>query len=144
MTEHEVQIETVPWSRTGADLSRVRHQVFVIEQGVPVELEIDGLDTQSTHVRACSPEGEVIGTARLLPDGHIGRVAVLKTWRGRGIGQRMMDALIDQARYKGYSQVMVNAQISALSFYERLGFRLAGDEFMDAGIPHRRMTLDLG
>lgn len=144
MTGPDVRIDTVLWAAAGAELSRIRHQVFVVEQGVPVELEVDGLDPQSTHVRACSAANEVIGTARLLPDGHIGRVAVLKNWRGRGIGQRMMEALIDQARSNDCAKVIVNAQMSALSFYERLGFRLAGDEFMDAGLPHRCMTLDLG
>lgn len=87
--------------------------------------------------------GEPVGTARLLPDGHIGRVAVLSSARGTGIGYQLMEAAIKAAREAGHSHAALSAQLHALAFYERLGFVAHGDVFMDAGIPHREMTLFL-
>ncbi len=133
--------EVVRWNVAAHELTRIRRQVFVVEQKVPLELEIDGLDPVSTHVVVRAPTGFAIGTARLLPDGHIGRVAVQAPWRGQGLGQAMMQTLIDFARNRGDAQVLLNAQATALGFYRRLGFKPQGDVFMEAGIPHQCMCL---
>jgi predicted GNAT family N-acyltransferase len=117
--------------------------VFVREQGVPEELEWDGLDPACIHVLAWDDSGAAIGTARLHPKGKIGRMAVLKEWRGRGVGRAMLRALLEVASERGLTTVELGAQIQAIGFYEREGFRVSGDIFMDAGIPHRKMALDL-
>ena len=137
------KLEVVPWTVAANELTHIRHRVFVVEQNVPVELEIDGLDPSSTHVLVRAQTGVAIGTARLLPDGHIGRVAVLGPWRGQGLGQAMMQTLIEFARDRGDAHVLLNAQASALGFYRRLGFKPQGVEFMEAGIPHQCMCMTL-
>ena len=139
MTANEPEV--VPWDTAADELARVRHQVFVVEQNVPMEQEIDGLDPDSTHVVVRDPTGSAIATARLLADGHIGRVAVLAPWRGQGLGQAMVRSLIEYARERGDACVLLNAQASALGFYRRLGFKAQGEMFMDAGIPHQCMCL---
>jgi|TARA_R110000751_G_scaffold119701_4_gene220263 predicted GNAT family N-acyltransferase len=88
-------------------------------------------------------DGRTVGTARLLPDGHVGRVAILSEARGLGLGQRLMEAVIHAARQAGHAEVILDAQTHALEFYQRLGFTAYGDEFLDAGIPHRSMRLIL-
>jgi predicted GNAT family N-acyltransferase len=124
-------------------LSAIRRRVFVQEQSVPVELEWDGLDATCRHVQARADSGEVIGTGRLLPDGHIGRLAVLSHWRGRGVGRTLMLSLIECAGAGGFDKVELNAQTQVLAFYRQLGFVAHGKEFLDAGIPHLAMTLKL-
>jgi len=110
---------------------------------VPAELEWDGLDPACIHVLAYVNGELPVGTARLLDDGHIGRMAVLRPWRRRGIGSRMLETLIEVARQTGKSGCALNAQTHALGFYERHGFVAEGGIFDDAGIPHRHMKLKL-
>jgi predicted GNAT family N-acyltransferase len=116
----------------------VRYEVFVVEQKVPVELEWDEMDAQCVHALVFDCE-EAVATGRLLPDGHIGRMAVRKSARGQGIGGMILDALIEQARWRGDRAVMLNAQTHAEPFYARYGFVREGEEFMEAGIPHIHM-----
>ena len=130
------------WPGELATLRAIRDEVFVREQSVPVELEWDELDPVSQHVLAFAGD-RAIGTGRLLPDGHIGRMAVLRDWRGKGVGGALLTALMDVARIRGLSRVELNAQIHALAFYERHGFHAEGAEFLDAGILHRRMWREL-
>lgn len=130
------------WETLGPAASEIRHKVFIDEQKVPQEEEWDGLDPECQHFLAML-DGKPVGTARLLPDAHIGRVAVLANARGTGLGVLLMQAAIEASRHAGYSQVALSAQVQALAFYERLGFVAHGDEFLDAGIPHREMTLSL-
>ena len=113
------------------------------EQGVPEALEWDEWDAAARHFLAEDAQGHPIGTARLLPDGHIGRMAVLEFWRRRGIGTAMMHHVLAAARETGFGRVELAAQTHALKFYARFGFVAHGDEFMDAGIPHRTMRLEL-
>ncbi len=120
--------------------SHIRRVVFIEEQCVSREDEWDGRDPESHHFLALL-DGCPVGTARLLPDAHIGRVAVLAEARGRGIGVALMQAAIATARRHGHPAVELAAQTHALAFYESLGFRPFGDEFIEAGILHRNMLL---
>ncbi len=122
-------------------LRAVRESVFMREQNVPAELEWDGLDESCRHVLALDGQGNAIGCGRMLPDGHIGRLAVLKEWRGRKVGSTLLEALLDYARSQNYPQVEVSAQVQALPFYRRFDFEEEGEVFMEAGIPHRKMRL---
>ena len=123
---------------------RIRLTVFVEEQGVPVEEEIDGHDeTDAAHLLGLE-DGRAVATARAVPFGggsKIGRVAVLRQARGRGHGAALIRHLIARAQADGVGPVVLDAQVDALGFYERLGFVAQGGVFDDAGIPHRRMVL---
>ncbi|HEX8964729.1 MAG TPA: GNAT family N-acetyltransferase [Rhodocyclaceae bacterium] len=136
----EFRLETGEWDAMAADATAVRHRVFVQEQQVPPELELDEFDAASRHALARGPAGETIATGRLLADGHLGRMAVLPEWRGKGVGRALLETLMDEARRRGVARLALNAQTSATGFYERSGFVAEGGVFMDAGIPHVRMT----
>ncbi len=131
------------WREDRPQLQAVRRTVFIDEQRVPEELEWDDADEVSLHVLALDPQGRAIGTGRLLPDGHIGRMAVIRYWRGRGVGSALLACLVACGRGRGAKELHLNAQTHALGFYRRQGFVAHGGEFMDAGIPHRQMTLRL-
>ena len=130
------------WADAADALRDVRRAVFVVEQGVPEALEFDAADLASIHALAHAA-GAPIGCARLLADGHIGRVAVLAQWRGRGVGRALMQTLIARAAARGDATVIVNAQVQAMPFYARDGFVATGDAFLEAGIAHRVMTRGL-
>jgi len=129
----------VPWSDSGVMLSEVRTTVFVDEQQVPVEIERDGRDAECTHVLARDLDGQPIGAGRLMPDGRIGRMAVLREWRGSGVGGAMLAELMAEARRRGMPEVYLHSQSHAKAFYERHGFAVEGEEYMEAGIPHIAM-----
>ena len=136
-------VRIMAW-REALPLARpVREKVFVDEQKVPVELEWDEWDEQSDHALAFDPEGSPIGTARLLPDGRIGRMAVLKEWRLKGVGGALLAAVLDRARSLRIERPMLHAQTHAAGFYRRFGFTERGGQFLEAGIPHVEMILDL-
>ena len=135
-------VEQGDWRQLGEQASEIRRQVFIEEQAVPQQEEWDGRDDECLHVLA-RLDGQPVGTARLLPDGHIGRVAVLAAGRGRGIGLALMQAAIEAARQRGHAHAELAAQTHALAFYRRRGFKAYGAEFLDAGIAHRNMRLDL-
>jgi len=136
-------IREAKWSLDRKVLQHIRGIVFIVEQNVPKEEEWDGRDDASWHWLATDAEGEPIGTARLLPDGQIGRMAVLADYRGYGVGAALLDEACEKARRLGFERVFLNAQTHALEFYEAAGFVAEGDEFDEAGIPHRRMTRTL-
>lgn len=120
----------------------VRTAVFMDEQGVPPEEEWDGLDEVCTHFLAGDPDAPA-GCARLLPMGEsakVQRVAVMPAQRGTGVGGRIMLMVLDHARQAGFRQAALDSQVQAIGFYEKLGFRAHGPEFLDAGIGHRAMT----
>jgi predicted GNAT family N-acyltransferase len=131
-------VRPADWNIDGEVLRALREEVFIREQSVPAEMEWDEFDEQSRHVVAIA-DGVPIGTGRLLPDGHIGRMAVLRKWRGQGVGSALLTTLMETARKLGMSRVVLNAQIQAMPFYLRRGFQAEGEEFLDAGIAHRRM-----
>lgn len=131
------------WQAAEDALRGVRHAVFVVEQHVPESLEWDDADVTAVHAVAHDSCVAPIGCARLLPDGHIGRVAVMRPWRGRGVGSALVCRLVDQARRTALPNAILNAQVAALPFYQRLGFVPTGDVFEEAGIDHRVMTLAL-
>lgn len=139
----ELRLELVNWLEAEPVIRMIREAVFIVEQGVPQELEWDGLDPSCAHALAWTEQGEAVGTARMQPEGKIGRMAVLKNWRGRGVGGALLRALLDLALQQGLSRVTLAAQMHALRFYERAGFQAIGGEFMDAGIPHRLMMKEL-
>ena len=141
---HETgRIELTDWTTTELAIKAIREAVFIREQGVPVELEWDGLDSSCAHVLAWNNHGKAIGTARMQQNGTIGRMAVLKDWRRRGVGRALLQALLNQAARQGLIRVTLSAQTHALGFYERAGFHMVGETFMDAGIPHRKMVKEL-
>lgn len=133
------RIELLDWAQAAARATPVRERVFIIEQGVPVEIELDEQDAHCCHALAITDNGECIATGRLLPDGHIGRMAVDAGWRKRGLGGAVLEALVGAARARGMKRVMLNAQVHALDFYLAHGFEIHGEEFIEAGIPHRAM-----
>ena len=130
------------WSSHQDLLMQVRHAVFIDEQQVPEALEIDEWDSQSKHILALDGDTP-IATARLLPDGHIGRMCVLKAYRGQGIGLHLLHRLIEKAKAQGIQQIKLNAQTSAIGFYQKASFKVSSDTFMDAGIEHKAMILAL-
>ncbi|MEO8202883.1 MAG: GNAT family N-acetyltransferase [Betaproteobacteria bacterium] len=131
-------LQTMAWEEAKRDAAPIRFAVFVEEQKVPAEMELDDNDAVSLHVVA-SDGGRAVGTGRLLPDGHIGRMAVLRDARGRGVGAAMLVRLMEAARERGDREVVLEAQTHALGFYRKHGFIEEGSEYLDAGIPHRGM-----
>lgn len=132
----EVRITIGDWLSQRVAAQPVRYDVFVLEQKVPLELEWDDMDEKSLHAVAHDVHGNAVATGRLLPDGHIGRMAVRREVRSCGIGGAVLQALMAEARKRGDSAVVLNAQVHAQQFYARFGFVQEGEEFMDAGIPH--------
>jgi predicted GNAT family N-acyltransferase len=143
MSRQEPTVTAATWVEHEREIRSVRHAVFVIEQGVPEDLDFDDRDSGSLHALA-RLGGEVVATGRIQPDGHIGRIAVLKAYRGGGIGAAIVRFLVGAARRWGLGRVYLDAQVSAEGFYERLGFRRMGGVFMEAGIEHIRMERDAG
>ena len=131
----DLRIELLPWEQARAHAAPIRFAVFVEEQGVPLAIELDEMDEKALHALAFYA-GDPIATGRLLPDGHIGRMAVLQAWRGRGIGGRILAKLMDAARARGDREIVLSAQVHAMAFYRAHGFVEEGAEYMDAGIPH--------
>jgi len=136
-------VRILAW-REALPLARpVRDKVFIEEQRVPRELEWDEWDESCDHAVAVDAAGNAIGTARLLPDGRIGRMAVLKERRGKGVGAALLRAMLDRARERSMTRAVLHAQVRAAGFYRRFRFRERGEEFLEAGIPHVEMTLEL-
>jgi len=142
-TNDDIHILEADWERDRDGLIAVRTRVFVEEQQVPPELEIDGMDPQCRHVKAVDGQGQIIGTGRLLPDAHVGRMCVLPEYRGRGIGGRLLQHFIDLAQHERLPELVLHAQVSALPFYQRYGFEVISEVFMEAGIEHQTMRLVL-
>lgn len=140
MTEPRYRVRLADWATEGHALAQIRHTVFVVEQNVPAELEWDGIDDSCRHALAEDGQGAAIGCGRLLPDGHVGRMAVLVAWRCAGVGGAILETLVELARELGHAEVVLNAQVHALPFYAAHGFVVRGPEFSEAGIAHRAMA----
>lgn len=132
-------VRPATWAEDEEGLRAVRQAVFVEEQDVPPPLEWDGLDDDCEHLLVTDEAGQPIGTARLLSEGKLGRLAVMAAWRGKGVGRALMEGLLAQARAHGLTDLSLDAQVRAIGFYEAFGFRAVGPVFDDAGIPHRKM-----
>ncbi|MEQ8515710.1 MAG: GNAT family N-acetyltransferase, partial [Chromatocurvus sp.] len=130
------------WQRDQDTLKELRETVFVREQGVPPEIEWDGKDAAAAHVIA-ERGGQAIACGRLMPDGKIGRMAVLPEARGTGVGAGVMTALVELAMRQGLRSVYLHAQSHAAGFYDRQGFSREGSAFLEAGIEHVAMRRDL-
>lgn len=139
-----VEIRVVTWRDASQSLSSIRRRVFIEEQQVPEALEWDGLDDAAVHVLAVAAHGQPVGCARLLAGGRIGRMAVLPSWRGLGVGCAMLQQLILLAGAQGNVSVTLSAQVHAIPFYQRAGFQICSETYLDAGIPHRDMIFNPG
>ena len=135
-----VEVQLVSWQSHRDQLLSVRQEVFVVEQKVPAEEEIDDLDPVAAHLLAVDRSGLPIGTARVLVDGHIGRVAVLKAKRGQGVGRALTEAAIDYLKSQHFKEAKLNAQVQVVEFYEKLGFVTHGEVFYECEIPHLSMS----
>lgn len=136
-----ISVEEVDFHQRLSEIRAVRFAVFVEEQGVPAAIEMDDWDALSRHALALR-DGVAIGTGRLLPDGHIGRVAVLRAARGQGVGARILERLMEMGRSRGMSRFELSAQTQALAFYQKLGFFAVGEVYREAGIEHVKMILE--
>ncbi len=131
------------WEQAQPTAGPLRFAIFVGEQNVPSGIEIDDLDANCVHAVAFDVDNKAIGTGRLLPDGHIGRMAVVKEWRRRGIGAEILQALIGEARKRDHAEVMVSAQLQAAEFYREQGFVAEGKVYEEAGLLHQKMRKKL-
>jgi len=131
----------VSWSDKQSELTSVRRAVFIEGQNVPESIELDGKDSDCCHVLACDRDGKPIGAARMDKDGKIGRMAVLRGYRRRGVGRNMLQAIMDCGRSSGITDFHLSAQIGAVEFYRKMGFEPYGEEFEEAGIKHVNMEI---
>ena len=137
---NNIEIRVADWGSTDA-LRHIRQVVFIDEQQVPPDLEWDAEDPLATHFLLTLDE-QPVGTARLLSDGRIGRVALLTQTRGKGLGRQLMLAVMQHARQQGMTRLTLSAQTHALDFYRQLGFVPCSEVYLDAGIPHQSMSWD--
>jgi len=138
-----IEVEQTSWQVSNEVLTAIRYQVFVDEQRVPKSEEIDNEDINAIHWLAYGPNDIAMATSRMLSNGQVGRMAVLKEFRNQGVGSSLMRHMIRYAITEGMDQLLLNAQIKAIPFYENFGFIAEGEPFMDAGIPHKVMKLNL-
>ena len=138
-----VRVELMPWEQAEPVAAPLRFAIFVGEQNVPAGIELDDMDQQSLHAIAYDEAGKAIGTGRLLPQGKIGRMAVVKEWRRRGVGAELLEALVGEARRRGFSEVSLSAQLQAAEFYRSHGFVAEGKVYEEAGILHQMMKRSL-
>jgi predicted GNAT family N-acyltransferase len=134
-----IRVELMSWEKAQPVAGPLRFAIFVGEQNVPAGFEIDELDPNCVHAIAYDAEGKAIGTGRLIPDGRIGRMAVVKEWRRMGVGAAILEALMDEARKRGHAEVTLSAQLQAAEFYRGFGFVAEGKVYKDAGILHQTM-----
>ncbi len=134
----QVRIEQTDFAQQRDAIYAIRKTVFIVEQAVPAEIEIDGHDPVARHVLAFM-DGQAVGTGRITSDGRIGRMAVLADFRGLGVGRAILHALIDIGTADDAPRLFLSAQCHAIPFYEKAGFVAEGPIYEEAGIDHRRM-----
>lgn len=156
LSKPRVTVKTGDWATLAPHALPVRLRVFVQEQLVPIEMEVDEWDPLALHAVVFDEDGVALATGRLVFEqpgggsestlsslanavGRIGRMAVLATYRGQGLGRLVMATLIQAAREQGLAHLVLHAQQSAIGFYEQFGFRSVGEAFEEAGIPHIEM-----
>lgn len=130
------RLEVGSWEDLFYEAQHIREEVFIKEQKVPAHLEFDAVDAVSLHVVVFDEHDDAVGTGRLMPNMHIGRVAVLPSHRGLGIGVRIVEQLLDAAEKRDDGSVVLHAQTHAQAFYEKFGFVAEGSDFLEVGIPH--------
>lgn len=143
MIDDRYFIEPAVWSVDAQALKAVRTEVFIVEQQIPEREEWDADDETADHALARSADGVPIGTGRLLPDGRIGRMAVLKAWRGEGVGAALLRHLMERAAARGMRRLRLSSQKYAVPFYAQAGFVIDGPEYLECDIPHQGMVLEL-
>jgi YbgC/YbaW family acyl-CoA thioester hydrolase len=147
MGQAAVQVRMGSWNDLGSDARRIRTDVFIVEQGIPEQMEWDTVDPSCTHAVAYNHFGVPLATGRLIEHvpgvAKIGRMAVSQAARGSGVGRSVLDALMQFARTRGYREAMLHAQVSAMPFYARSGFVARGPVFDDVGIAHIEMVCSL-
>ena len=142
--KNNLKVEIVKWIDGHAQLKNIREKVFIQEQKVTPELEWDGMDEKAIHFLVFKDE-EAIGCARAIvikSQMQLGRMAVLKEYRGQGIGSTLIEKAIVTAKLKQLSGIHISAQCNAINFYVKFGFEVMGDTYLDAEILHRDMTLE--
>jgi predicted GNAT family N-acyltransferase len=137
----EFYIKQVTWASNEPELRQVREQVFIVEQHVPAWVEWDEHDQSATHLLAYDATHQVIGCARLLGTGRIGRMGVFKAWRGKGVGQALLEKAITIFKEKGFTEINLSSQTHAVSFYDQAGFKVISEAYIDANIWHVDMQL---
>ncbi|MFZ6730343.1 GNAT family N-acetyltransferase [Undibacterium sp. Ji42W] len=140
MNTENLRLVIADWATLQKDAQAIRYEVFVIEQKIPAELEWDAADAECLHAVVYDTDGKAVGTGRLLPDAHIGRMAVLAEARGLRVGAKILRALMNKAQARGEQAVRLNAQQSAENFYLKEGYTRDGEIFEEAGIPHVSMV----
>ena len=138
-----IQVRLGNWPEIKDQAMPIRLAVFVHEQLVPIEEEVDQMDPLCVHAIALNEQGVAIGTGRLLPDGHVGRMAVVRDYRGKGVGSALLNALVAQAQHSGFTEVILHAQTHAKDFYAVHDFIEEGELFYEAKIPHIKMRRNL-
>ena len=138
-----VTVTETTWEKDQVAIKSVRVPVFVEEQEVPYEIDFDDFDAGAVHWLAYDGDLIPIGTARMLEDGHFGRMAVLKWSRKQGVGREIMLAAIEYAAAEGLKTIFLHAQLAAIAFYHALGFYSYGEVFKTADMDHIAMRLDL-
>lgn len=131
------------WDQLQQDAKLIRELVFISEQNIPEQDEWDDQDAISQHF-VVYDQNQPIATARLLANNSVGRVAVLKAYRGQGIGRLIMLEIIAYAQAQKRPNLKLSSQVHAISFYEKLGFSIQGDEYDECGIPHIEMVMPIG
>lgn len=137
-----ISIRLANWPEESDTLRRLRERVFIMEQGVPADIEWDKRDEDANHFLVFDGHGQAIATARLMPDGKLGRMAVLAEWRNAGVGSKLLQFILNRAR-ASHAKIYLHAQVKAVSFYQRAGFGAQGEVFYEAGIPHQAMEIAL-
>lgn len=142
--ENNLKVEVVKWIDGYDSLTMIREKVFIEEQKVTSQLEWDGMDKEAIHFLAFKDE-KAIGCARALVIEYcmqLGRIAVLKEYRGEGIGSALIEKAMTTAKLNQLSAIYISAQCHAIDFYKKFGFEVTSDIYLDAEIPHRDMTLN--
>ncbi len=134
-------IKEVSWASHEAELRQIREQVFIVEQHVPAWVEWDAYDVDAVHLLAFDEKDQPIGCTRILDAGRVGRMAVYKEWRNCGVGKALLDKAISVLKHKNYNKVVLSAQTHAIKFYQKMGFVVTSEPYIDVNIWHVDMQL---